>query len=170
MKILVTGGPIGANLVNRLRHNGREAVAVSSTLGVCAALFAAVCISAAPADDAAYDKSRATLATVYEIDLQAVAPLLINRPATALSLSRRAPPVSTGAAQRAQPERSVRALLRAIQTMFHLARTAYVAMAERLSLSGHPWLRALASLSLASREALTVRANGSDASSPWHAV
>ena len=173
MKILVIGcsGLIGTNLVNRLRHKGREAMAVSPALGVYAALFAAVCISAASTDDTAYGTSRAPLATACEIDPRAAAPLLIDRPATTVALSRRVQPVPTGGAQRPRPERSVRALLRAIQTIFHLARTAYVALTEHFSLSGPPWLRAPASLSSASREALTVRANGSDASStPWHAV
>jgi CRP-like cAMP-binding protein len=61
--------------------------------------------------------------TVYEIDQQAFAPLLINRPAMAedlaLSLSRRAQQVQAGAAQSPQQERSVHAFLRAIQTIFH---------------------------------------------------
>jgi small-conductance mechanosensitive channel/CRP-like cAMP-binding protein len=64
-----------------------------------------------------------TRVTVYEIDQQAFAPLLVNRPAMAedlaLSLSRRAAQVHTGATQGAQQERSVRAFLRAIQTIFH---------------------------------------------------
>jgi CRP-like cAMP-binding protein len=64
-----------------------------------------------------------TRVTVYEIDQQAFGPLLINRPAMAedlaLSLSRRARQVQTGMAQGPQHERSVRAFLRAIQTIFH---------------------------------------------------
>jgi CRP-like cAMP-binding protein len=65
-----------------------------------------------------------TRVTVYEIDQQAFAPLLVDRPAMAedlaLSLSRCAEQVQiTGAAQGAQQERSVRAFLRAIQTIFH---------------------------------------------------
>jgi CRP-like cAMP-binding protein len=64
-----------------------------------------------------------TRVTVYEIDQQAFAPLLINRPAMAedlaLSLSRRAQQVQTGAARGSQQQRSVRAFLKAIQTIFH---------------------------------------------------
>ena len=56
-------------------------------------------------------------------DQQAFAPLLMNRPAMAedlaLSLSRRAQQVQTGAAQGPQQERSVRAFRKAIQTIFH---------------------------------------------------
>ena len=155
MKILVIGhsGLIETNRVNRLRRNGHAAA--------CAALVAAVCISAAPADDAA-DSTLRTRAAVDAIAPQAVVPLLIDRSATAMGVARRAPSAPADAAQRVHPERGLRALLRAIQTIFHLARTACVAMADCLS---------LASLSLASREALTVRANGSDAASaPWHAV
>jgi small-conductance mechanosensitive channel len=63
-----------------------------------------------------------TRVTVYEIDQQAIAPLLINRPAMAedlaLSLSKRAEQVRTGEAQGPQHERSVRVFLRAIQTIF----------------------------------------------------
>jgi CRP-like cAMP-binding protein len=64
-----------------------------------------------------------TRVTVYEIDQQAFAPLLMNRPAMAedlaLRLSRRAQQVQTGAAPGPQQERSVRAFLKAIQTIFH---------------------------------------------------
>ena len=71
----------------------------------------------------AYTLEALTRVTVYEIDQQAFAPLLINRPAMAedlaLSLSRRAQQVEAGAAQGPQQERSVRAFLRAIQTIFH---------------------------------------------------
>jgi len=71
----------------------------------------------------AYTLEALTRVTVYEIDQQAFAPLLVNRPAMAedlaLSLSRRAQKVQTGAAQGPQQERSVRAFLRAIQTVFH---------------------------------------------------
>jgi CRP-like cAMP-binding protein len=71
----------------------------------------------------AYTLEALTRVTVYEIDQRAFAPLLINRPAMAedlaLSLSRRAQQVQTGAAQGPQQERSVRAFLRAIQTIFH---------------------------------------------------
>ena len=70
----------------------------------------------------AYTLEALTRVTVYEIDQQAFAPLLIDRPAMAedlaLSLSRRAQPAQAGAAPGPQQERSVRALLRAIQTMF----------------------------------------------------
>lgn len=170
MKILVIGrsGLIGMNLIDGLRQKGHEAAAAARNLGIWAALFAAVCISVAPAHHAADSKSRGTLVChdalpnvpVYEIDQQALAPLRINRPATALSLSRRAEQVQTGAAQPPQHARNVRAFLRAIQTIFHLARTAYLAMAARLSLSGRQWLRALASRSLANRAGLTVSASG----------
>jgi CRP-like cAMP-binding protein len=61
--------------------------------------------------------------TVYEIDQQAFAPLLMNRPDMAedlaLSLSRRARQVQAGAAPGPQQDRSVRAFLKAIQTIFH---------------------------------------------------
>ena len=71
----------------------------------------------------AYTLEALTRVTVYEIDRQAFAPLLINRPAMAedlaLSLSRRAQQVQTGAAQGPQQERSVRAFLKAIQTILH---------------------------------------------------
>ena len=71
----------------------------------------------------AYTLEALTRVTVYEIDQQAFAPLLINRPAMAedlaLSLSRRAQQVQAGAAQGPQQERSVRAFLKAIQTIFH---------------------------------------------------
>ena len=71
----------------------------------------------------AYTLEALTRVTVYEIDQRAFAPLLINRPAMAedlaLSLSRRAQQVQTGAAQGPQQERSVRAFLRAIQAIFH---------------------------------------------------
>jgi small-conductance mechanosensitive channel len=71
----------------------------------------------------AYTLEALTRVTVYEIDQQAFAPLLMNRPAMAedlaLSLSRRAQQVQAGAAQGPQQERSARALLRAIQTIFH---------------------------------------------------
>ena len=64
-----------------------------------------------------------TRVTVYEIDQQAFAPLLINRPAMAeelaLSLSRRAEQVQTSAAQGPGQERSMPAFLRAIETIFH---------------------------------------------------
>lgn len=64
-----------------------------------------------------------TRVTVYEIDQQAFAPLLVNRPAMAedlaLSLSRRAEQVQTGAAPGPGQERSVRSFLRAIQTIFY---------------------------------------------------
>ena len=67
-----------------------------------------------------------TRVTVYAIDQQAFAPLLINRPAMAedlaLSLSRRAQQVQTGAAQGPRQERRVRAFLRAIQTIFERQR------------------------------------------------
>jgi small-conductance mechanosensitive channel/CRP-like cAMP-binding protein len=63
-----------------------------------------------------------TRVTVYEIGQQAIAPLLVKRPAMAedlaLSLSRRAQHVQSGVAQDRQQERSVRAFLRAIQTIF----------------------------------------------------
>lgn len=71
----------------------------------------------------AYTLEALTRVTVYEIDQQAFAPLLINRPAMAedlaLTLSRRTQQVRTGAAQGPQQERSVRTFLRAIQTIFH---------------------------------------------------
>jgi hypothetical protein len=71
----------------------------------------------------AYTLEALTRVTVYEIDQRAFAPLLINRPAMAedlaLSLSRRAQQLQTGAAQGPQRERSVRAFLKAIQTIFH---------------------------------------------------
>jgi hypothetical protein len=71
----------------------------------------------------AYTLEALTRVTVYEIDQQAFAPLLMNRPAMAedlaLSLSRRVQQVQAGAAPGPQQERSVRALLRAIQTIFH---------------------------------------------------
>ncbi|TWT02611.1 hypothetical protein [Reyranella sp. CPCC 100927] len=164
MKILVIGHRrlIRTSLADRLHHDGREVVAVSPALGICAALLAAVCIGAIRVDDAMSSTSRATLAAVHETNPHAAASLLVARSATALSSSARARPTPNGAAQRVQPERSVRALLRAMQTICHLARTAYFAMAGCLSLSGSPWLRALASFGLAGREALTVRANGSD--------
>ncbi len=64
-----------------------------------------------------------TRVTVYEIDQQAFAPLLGNRPAMAedlaSSLSRRAEQVQTGPAQGPQQERSVPAFRKAIQTIFH---------------------------------------------------
>ena len=70
----------------------------------------------------AYTLEALTRLTVYEIDQQAFAPLL-NRPAMAedlaLSLSRRVQQAQAGAAQGPQQERSVRAFLRAIQTIFH---------------------------------------------------
>ena len=70
----------------------------------------------------AYTLEALTRVTVYEIDQQAFAPLLSNRPAMAedlaLSLSRRQQ-IQTGAAQGPQQERSVRAFLRAIQAIFH---------------------------------------------------
>lgn len=139
---------------------GHEAAAVSPSLRIYAALFAAVCIGAAPAPDTSGGKSSVMLAfetlrcvAVYEIDQQALAARHINLPATILSLSGRAPKVPPDAARGARPERSVSAFLRAIQTMLHLA------------------LKALASLSRADRAALTVRANGADAGSmPGHAV
>jgi small-conductance mechanosensitive channel len=71
----------------------------------------------------AYTLEALTRVTVYEIDQQAFAPLLINRPAMAedlaLSLSRRAQQVQAGAAQGPQHDRSVRAFMKAIQTIFH---------------------------------------------------
>jgi CRP-like cAMP-binding protein len=70
-----------------------------------------------------YTLEALTRVTVYEIDQQAFAPLLTNRPAMAedlaLSLSRRAQQLQTGAARGRQQERSMRAFLRAIQTIFH---------------------------------------------------
>lgn len=137
---------------------GHEAVAPG--LSIYAALFAAVCISAAPAPDSSGGKSSVTLAletlrcvAVYEIDQQALAAQRLNLPAAILSLSARAQQVPPDAARGARPERSVGAFLRAIQTMLHLA------------------LKALASLGRADRAALTVRANGADAASmPGHAV
>jgi small-conductance mechanosensitive channel len=64
-----------------------------------------------------------TRVTVYEIDQQAFAPLLTNRPAMAedlaVSLSRRVQQVQAGAVRGPQQERSVRAFLKAIQTIFH---------------------------------------------------
>jgi small-conductance mechanosensitive channel len=70
----------------------------------------------------AYTLEALTPVTVYEIDQQAFVPLLVNRPAMAedlaLSLSRRAQQVQAGAAQGPQQERSVRAFLKAIQTIF----------------------------------------------------
>jgi small-conductance mechanosensitive channel len=63
-----------------------------------------------------------TRVTVYEIDQQAFAPLLVNRPAMAedlaLSLSGRAGQVEPGAARGPHQERSVHAFLKAIQGMF----------------------------------------------------
>lgn len=173
MRILVIGhrGLIRTSLADSLHHNSREVVAASPALGVCAAMFAAVCIGAISVDDAMSSTSRATLAAVHETNPQAAASLLVARSATALTSSARVRPTPNGAAQRVQPERSVRALLRAMQMICHLARTAYVAMAGCHSLSGVPWLRALASLGLAGRETLTVRANGSDVlPAPWHAA
>jgi signal-transduction protein with cAMP-binding, CBS, and nucleotidyltransferase domain len=71
----------------------------------------------------AYTLEALTRVTVYEIDQQAFAPLLINRPAMAedlaLKLSRRAQQAQTGAARGPRQERSVHAFLRAIQTIFH---------------------------------------------------
>jgi CRP-like cAMP-binding protein len=70
-----------------------------------------------------YTLEALTRVTVYEIDQQAFAPLLINRPAMAedlaLSLSRRAQQVQTGAARGPRQQRSVHAFRRAIQTIFH---------------------------------------------------
>jgi small-conductance mechanosensitive channel len=70
----------------------------------------------------AYTLEALTRVTVYEIDQQAFAPLLVNRPAMAedlaSSLSRRAEKVHAGTAQGPQQERSVPAFLRAIQTVF----------------------------------------------------
>ncbi|TXL71376.1 hypothetical protein FHP25_30255 [Vineibacter terrae] len=179
-------------LVNRLRQEGHEAVAVSTNLGICAAVLAAVCISAAPAPDAAGGRSGVTLvhdkrgsfssvcaestpaftdvtvrealmrATLHEIDQQASGSATVGS-AAVLSLSGRALQIQAGTAPRRQQGRGVRALLRAIQTIFHLARTACLAMVERLSLSAAPRRRTLASVSLANRGALTVRAGGSDA-------
>jgi CRP-like cAMP-binding protein len=64
-----------------------------------------------------------TRVTVYEIDQQAFAPLLLNRPAMAedlaSSLSKRAQQAHPGGAPGPQQERSVHAFLRAIQTIFH---------------------------------------------------
>ena len=71
----------------------------------------------------AYTLEALTRVTVYEIDQQAFAPLLTNRPAMAedlaVSLSRRARQVQAGAARGPQHERSVRAFLKAIQAIFH---------------------------------------------------
>ena len=71
----------------------------------------------------AYTLEALTRLTVYEIDQQAFAPLLMNRPARAedlaLSLSRRVQQAQAGAARSPQQERSVRAFLKAIQTIFH---------------------------------------------------
>ena len=71
----------------------------------------------------AYTLEALTRVTVYEIDQQAFAPLLINRPAMAedlaLSLFRRARQAQARAAQGPERERSVRAFLKAIQTIFH---------------------------------------------------
>lgn len=68
-----------------------------------------------------------TRVTVYEIDQQAFAPLLADRPAMAedlaLSLSKRAQQVEAGAPQGPQQETSTRAFLRAIQTIFHRQRS-----------------------------------------------
>jgi small-conductance mechanosensitive channel len=70
-----------------------------------------------------YTLEALTRVTVYEIDQQAFAPVLENRPAMAedlaFSLSRRAQQVQAGAPQGRQQERSVHAFLRAIQTIFH---------------------------------------------------
>ncbi len=64
-----------------------------------------------------------TRVTVYEIDQQAFAPLLKNRPAMAedlaLTLARRGQQIQAGPAQGPHHERSVRTFLKAIQTMFH---------------------------------------------------
>jgi small-conductance mechanosensitive channel len=64
-----------------------------------------------------------TRVTVYEIGQEAIAPLLVGRPAMAedlaLSLSRRAEQLHANRAQSAHQERSVRAFLKAIQTIFH---------------------------------------------------
>jgi small-conductance mechanosensitive channel/CRP-like cAMP-binding protein len=64
-----------------------------------------------------------TRVTVYEIDQQAFAPLLGNRPAMAedlaLSLSRRAEQVQTGPAEAPHQEWSVNTFRKAIQTIFH---------------------------------------------------
>jgi len=71
----------------------------------------------------AYTLEALTRVTVYEIDQQAFAPLLVNRPVMAedlaLSLSRRVQQTRTGPAQGPQQERSVRAFLRAMQAIFH---------------------------------------------------
>jgi hypothetical protein len=71
----------------------------------------------------AYTLEALTRVTVYEIDQKAFAPLLANRPAMAedlaVSLSRRARQAQTGTARGPQHERSVRAFLKAIQTIFH---------------------------------------------------
>jgi CRP-like cAMP-binding protein len=71
----------------------------------------------------AYTLEALTRVTVYEIDQQAFAPVLTNRPAMAedlaLSLSRRVQQVQADAARGPQHERSVRAFLKAIQTIFH---------------------------------------------------
>ena len=74
--------------------------------------------------DEAYTLEALTRVTVYEIDQQAFAPLLINRPAMAedlaSSLSRRVRQVQAGAAPGPRQDRSsVRAFLKAIQTIFH---------------------------------------------------
>ena len=133
---------------------------------ICAALFAAVCIGATPDRGAADGTSKVPLvyqapARAIACDPEALAPMLIKRPAAVQARSTPSP----------RPDRSVRALLRAIQAIFHLARSSYLAMAARWSLSKRQWLRALAALGLGDRTGLTVSANGSDVSlTPWHAV
>jgi CRP-like cAMP-binding protein len=70
----------------------------------------------------AYTLEASTRVTVYEIDQQAFAPLLMNRPAMAedlaSSLSRSVRQVQAGAARGPRQERSVRAFLKAIHTIF----------------------------------------------------
>jgi small-conductance mechanosensitive channel len=69
-----------------------------------------------------YTLEALTRVSVYEIDQQAFAPLLINRPAMAeelaVRLSRRAGQVQTSHADGPQQERNGRAFLKAIQTIF----------------------------------------------------
>jgi small-conductance mechanosensitive channel len=71
----------------------------------------------------AYTLEALTRVTVYEIDQEAFAPLLQNRPAMAedlaLSLSRRVQRAQADAAPGPRQERTPHALLKAIQTIFH---------------------------------------------------
>ncbi len=155
-------------LVNRLRQEGHEAVAVSTSLGICAAVLAAVCISAAPAHGAASGKPGVTLVHDERGSFSPVRTEVTSAltAVTVREASMRATPYETHQqvfGPRGQQGRGTRAFLRAIQTIFHLARTACIAMAERFSLAAAPRLRTRASVSLASRVALTVRAGGSDA-------